>query len=148
MSTTGREYGWDDTIEKDSEFVLLPKGDYDFEITALERGRYAGGDKLPPCNKATVSVLLKAPDLPEVTIKKDLFLHSSVEGILCAFFSAIGFRQKGEKIAMNWNKVVGATGRCHVDIRKWVSEKGNEIESNEIKKWYEKAAKEFKEGDF
>ena len=33
MATTGREFGWDDQIEKDSEgFTLLPDGDYDFEI--------------------------------------------------------------------------------------------------------------------
>jgi hypothetical protein len=56
MSTTGREYSWDDQIEKDSEFILLPEGDYDFEVMSFERGRHAGSDKLPPCNKAILAI--------------------------------------------------------------------------------------------
>lgn len=147
MATTGREYSWDDTIEKDSEFTLLPEGDYDFEITALERGRYAGGDKLPPCNKAVVTLKIEAPE-GDATIKHNFYLHSSVEGLLCAFFSSIGFRQKGERIQMNWNKVVGSTGRCKVGIRKWTGDDGIERPSNDIKKFYEKAAATYTPGDF
>ena len=108
MAATGREYGWDDQIEKDSpDFVTLPEGDYDFEVTDFERGRHAGSDKLPPCNKATVSLRIEAAEGVTV-IKHNLFLHSITEGMLCAFFSAIGQRQKGEKITMNWNKVEGS----------------------------------------
>lgn len=149
MAATGREYGWDDQIEKDSpDFVTLPEGDYDFEVTDFERGRHAGSDKLPPCNKATVSLRIEAAEGVTV-IKHNLFLHSITEGMLCAFFSAIGQRQKGEKITMNWNKVVGSTGRCKVGIHRWKSEKtGDELTNNEVKKFYEKASKEFKEGDF
>ncbi len=147
MATTGREYSWDDSIEKDSEFTLLPECDCDFEVLSFERGRHAGSDKLPPCNKAILSIKLESPE-GESTVKHNLFLHSSVEGMLCAFFSAIGQRQKGEKITMDWNKVPGSSGRCKVGIRKWTGDDGTERSSNEIKKFYEKSAKEFKEGDF
>ena len=147
MATTGRELGWDDQIEKDSEFTLLPDGDYDFEITALERGRYAGGDKLPPCNKATVSLRIEGPE-GETTIKHNLFLHSITEGMLCAFFSAIGQRQKGEKITMNWNTVTGSRGRCKVGVRKWTGDDGVERSSNDIRKFYEKAAAAYTPGEF
>lgn len=147
MATTGREFGWDDQIEKDSEFTLLPDGDYDFEITALERGRYAGGDKLPPCNKATVSLRIEGPE-GETTIKHNLFLHSITEGMLCAFFSAIGQRQKGEKITMNWNTVTGSRGRCKVGVRKWTGDDGVERSSNDIRKFYEKTAAAYTPGEF
>lgn len=148
-ANTGRELGWDDPIVNDGpDFVTLPEGDYDFEVTDFERGRHAGSDKLPPCNKATVSLRIEAAEGVTV-IKHNLFLHSITEGMLCAFFSAIGQRQKGEKITMNWNKVVGSTGRCKVGIHRWKSEKtGDELTNNEVKKFYEKASKEFKEGDF
>ena len=33
MADMEREFNWDDTITKDAaEFVLLPEGDYDFEV--------------------------------------------------------------------------------------------------------------------
>lgn len=143
----GREFGWDDSIEKDSEFTLLPDGDYNFEVTAIERGRHAGSDKLPPCNKATVSLRIEGPD-GETTIRHNLFLHSIVEGLLCAFFASIGQRKKGERITMNWNAVVGSTGRCKIGTRKWTGDKGDEFTSNDIKKFYEKEAKGFEPGKF
>jgi expansin (peptidoglycan-binding protein) len=146
-TNTGREFGWDDTIEKDSEFTLLPDGDYDYEVIALERGRHAGSDKLPPCNKATVSLRIEGPD-GETTIKHNLFLHSTIEGLLCAFFASIGQRKKGERITMNWNTVVGSTGRCKIGTRKWTNDKGEEFISNEVKKFYEKESKQFVAGTF
>ena len=52
-----RELGWNDTIENDSpDFVILTEGDYEFEITNMERARHAGSEKLPSCNKAVVYV--------------------------------------------------------------------------------------------
>ena len=34
-----REFGWDDEIENDNEFQILPDGDYNFTVTGFERGR-------------------------------------------------------------------------------------------------------------
>ena len=34
MSEFEKELGWDDVIEKESDFTLLPAGDYDFTIKA------------------------------------------------------------------------------------------------------------------
>ena len=42
MSEMDRELGWDDVIEKDSNFVTLPEGDYDFVIDHFERARHPG----------------------------------------------------------------------------------------------------------
>ena len=47
-ATDGRAFDWNDTIEHDSEFVLLPAGDYDFTVKSFERGRHPGSEKLPP----------------------------------------------------------------------------------------------------
>ncbi len=128
----GYELGWDDQIENDSpDFVILPEGDYDFEVIDFERARHAGSDKLPPCNKAIVHIKVEGKEGISV-IRHQLFLHSITEGMLCAFFTGIGQRKKGEKVTMNWNAVIGSGGRCRVGIRKYEGK-----DYNEIKKFYE-----------
>lgn len=132
-----RELGWDDEIEKDSsDFVILPEGDYNFTVTGFERARHTGSAKLPACNKAVLTIKLEGED-ETTTIKHNLFLHSKCEGLLCAFFTAIGQRKKGEKLRMNWTTVTGSKGRCKVGIHKFTGKDGVVRESNEIKKFYE-----------
>lgn len=132
-----QELGWDDEIEKDGpEFVLLPEGDYEFEVINFERGRHNGSEKLPPCNKAIVHIKVTGKEGITV-IKYQLFLHKITEGMLCAFFTGIGQRKKGEKLKMNWNLVVGSKGTLKLGIRKYKNKDGEERQSNEVKKFYE-----------
>ena len=136
----GYEIGWDSPIEKDSpEFVLLPDGDYDFEVIDFERARHAGSDKLPPCNKAIVHIKIEGAEGVAI-IKHNLFLHSITEGMLCAFFTGIGQRQKGQKVTMNWNAVIGSKGRAKIGSHKYKNNEGKEFEFNEVKKFYEPGA--------
>lgn len=133
-----RELNWDDDIQNDGpEFVILPEGDYDFEVVEFERARHNGSDKLPPCNKAIVHIKIQGPQGMAV-IRHNLFLHTKTEGMLCAFFAGIGQRKKGEKLRMNWSTVVGSRGRAKVGIRKFTNQNGEERTYNEIKKFYEK----------
>jgi len=147
----GRELGWNDSIERDgSDFILLPEGDYDFLVSTFERGRHPGSEKLPPCNKAVLHIEIQAPQ-GTVEMKHNLFLHTSTEGILSAFFASIGQKKKGEKIQMDWNRVIGATGRCKIGVRPWTGNDGEERQSNEIKKFYPReqpAAQPFQAGRF
>ena len=132
-----RELNWDDEIVKDSDFVLLPEGDYNFRVTAFERGRHSGSEKLPPCNKAIVTLEIDSPQ-GKAYIKHNLFLHSRCEGLLSNFFTGIGQKKHGEPLKMNWSAVIGSTGRCKVGIRHWKnSNLGEDMQSNEIKKFYE-----------
>ena len=133
----GYEIDWDGQIEHDSpEFAVLPEGDYDFEVIDFERARHGGSEKLPPCNKAVVQIKVEGKEGISV-IRHQLFLHSITEGMLTAFFTGIGQRKKGEKITMDWNKVIGSGGRAKVGIRKWKNDQGEEKVFNEIKKFYE-----------
>lgn len=136
MSEFEKELGWDDVIEKESDFTLLPAGDYDFTITGFERARHEGSEKLPPCNKAVVSIHIDAPE-GSTKIQHNLFLHSKCEGMLSAFFIGIGQKKHGEPLRMNWNNVIGAKGRCKVYIDTWKNKNGEEMQSNRIKKFYE-----------
>jgi hypothetical protein len=137
MNNDGRELSWIDEIQNDSpEFITLPEGDYDFEVINFERARHPGSDKLPACNKAIVHIKIEGPEGVSV-IKHNLFLHTITEGMLCAFFTAIGQRKKGEKVTMNWNKVIGSKGRAKVGVHKWTNDDGKEFTNNEIKRFYE-----------
>ncbi len=132
-----RELSWDDEIERESDFILLVEGDYDFTVTGFERARHEGSDKLPPCNKAIISIRIDSPE-GSTTIKHNLFLHSKCEGLLSAFFIGIGQKKHGEKLRMNWNNIIGAKGRCKIAVRTWKNKNtGEEMQSNEIKKFYD-----------
>lgn len=133
-----RELDWDDFIEYDGpEFILLPEGDYDFTVKDFERGRFNGSSKLPPCNKAILTLEIEVPE-GRTTITHNLFLHTKTEGLICSFFNSIGQRQKGEKLQMNWSKVVGSTGKCKVGIHSFTKKDGEEGKSNDILKFYPK----------
>ena len=43
MNNEGFALGWDDEFTNEQqEFVLLPEGEYPFEVTQMERARYEG----------------------------------------------------------------------------------------------------------
>lgn len=126
------EIGWEDTIEKDSDRVLLPDGLYYFTVLGLERTRHMPNPqnpgKLPACNKAIVSIKIVANE-GETELRHNLFLHSSTEGMLSAFFAAIGQKKKGEPLRMNWNAIIGKTGVCKVGTRQYNGNNYNEVKS-------------------
>lgn len=133
----GYELNWDSEIEKeDGGFVVAEPGDYNFIVTGFERARFAGSSKMPPCNQAKLSVKLEIPgEGGECVIKHNLFLHSKTEWKLCQFFTAIGQRQKGQRVSMNWNAVPGARGRCRVSKRSWEKD-GKTYWANDIEEFY------------
>jgi hypothetical protein len=141
MTDQGYELSWDSPIENDgSEFIVLPEGKYRFKVIDFERARFAGSDKLPPCNQAIVHLQFTGKDKDSgregtIIIKHNLYLHSSTEWALCAFFVAIGQRKHGEKILMNWNKVIGSEGDADLFIDKWKNKEGKELENNKVKKF-------------
>lgn len=125
-----REFGWDDTIQKDSEFVLLPEGLYYFTVANYERGRHTPNPqnpgKLPACPKASVYLQIVANE-GETELRHNLFLHSSTEGMLSAFFGSIGLKRKGEPLRMDWNSIIGKVGVCKVGTREYNGNKYNEV---------------------
>lgn len=125
----GMSFEWDATIEHDgAEFITLPKGVYPFEVTRFERSRHEGSAKLPPCNKAMLTIKVEGGELGDAYTQHNLFLHSITEGLLCEFFTAIGARKHGERLQMDWSKVVGARGWCEVFVNEY--EKNGELRTN------------------
>lgn len=127
-----RELGWEDEIQKENEFILLPEGDYEFTVESFERSRFNGSEKMPACNMAVLNLRIQYPQGSTI-IKHNLMLHTKTEWALSAFFRAIGQKKKDERLRMNWNMVPGSKGKCKIGIRTY---NGNQY--NEIKQFYPK----------
>ncbi len=130
------EIGWGDQIVADGgEFLLLDEGDYDFTVTAFERGRFPGSAKIPACNKAVLTLTVQTQK-GEANAKYDLILWSSLEWKISEFFRSIGQKKSGEAFVPRWNEVVGSKGRAHFKPRKYLKN-GEERQVNDISKFYD-----------
>ena len=129
------ELDWDAEIKDDSSgFTPLPDGWYIGRVLSVERARHNGSAKLPPCPKAIVKLLLEERPGKTKIITYNLYLHSSVERRLSAFFRAIGQKQKGERIRMDWNSVPGSRIRVYVKTKKFKNADGEEREFTNVDK--------------
>lgn len=138
---------WNDSIETDgNEFVLLPEGDYNFLVTGFERGRFPGGPKVPACNKAMITVQVTTAE-GIATVKFDLLLYRSLEWRISSFFRCIGQKKHGEKLTMDWNKVMGSIGRAHFKQRTYTNQYGEEKTVNELDRFIDYNQDFFKDDD-
>lgn len=128
-----RELGWDDEIEESGgNFILLPEGDYNFTVEKFERKRHQGSANLPACGMALLTLKVDGGENGTATVMHRLFLHTKTEGFLSNFFEAIGQKQEGERVRMNWNAVPGAVGRCKLEINSYTKD-GEDRQNNQIK---------------
>jgi hypothetical protein len=137
-----RAFDWNDTIENDSSFTLLPEGDYPFTVVSFERGEHAGSDGIPPCKKAVLTLEIDGGALGTTEIKENLFLHSRMEWKLCQFFTAIGQRKRGEQLRMDWSRVPGARGMARLVVNEYDEKKngqktGNKRQNNRVDTYLE-----------
>lgn len=140
---------WNSEISKESEFELLPEGEYDFEVESFERGRFDGSEKMSACPQANLTLIVKDPDTGKSgKVYDTLFLHSKAEWRLSQFFSAIGQKKKGEPLRMNWNLVPGAKGRLKLIVNKYTSKNGDQRENNRVSSYLIKEQKAFVPGQF
>ena len=128
---------WDSAIESDGQqFIILPEGDYTFTVTGFERGRYPGSAKLPPCNKASLTLTIELPNGQTAACREDLILYRTLEWKLASFFRAIGQKKSGERLVMDWTKVMGARGRAHFKPRTYTSN-GAERTANSVDHYFD-----------
>ena len=128
---------WNDAIESDGqEFVILEEGDYNFTVTDFERGRFPGGQKIPACNKAALTLQVRT-DAGVAICKTDLLLYKTMEWKLSAFFRCIGQKKHGERLVMDWNRVIGSRGRAHFKPRTYTGNDGTERQANDLDRFYD-----------
>lgn len=122
---------WNDSIENDGqEFIILPEGDYNFTVTEFERGRFPGSAKIPACNKASLTLRVDTDD-GVAFVKTDLILYRLLEWRISSFFRSIGQKKHGERLVMDWNKVLGSRGRAHFKPRTYTANDGTERTTND-----------------
>lgn len=134
---TPHELGWDDEITNDSSYVLLEEGDYQFTVTAFERGRFPGSAKLPPCKKAILTLSVTTQNRT-VAVKWDHILWSDFNWKLAQYLRAIGqMKPDEESILPRWNEMVGSRGRAHFKPRTFTKKDGSEGKVNAVEKFYD-----------
>lgn len=139
--------GWDDTIEYDGqEFILLPEGDYNFTVANFERGTFNGTPKVAPGNMAILTLQVDS-ELGTASIKTNLILNRTFEWKISAFFRSIGQKKHGERLVMNWSKVVGSRGRAHFKPRSYIGSDGTERQANDLTRFYDYDEKYFGGGN-
>ena len=132
-STKGYAIGWDDEIidPGEPEFVLLTPGVYDFTITGFERGHFDGSEKMDACSMAKLT--LKCTNgIQEATVFTNLFLSSAVAFKLSKFAKAIGDMPAesttGQKFHVDWNNIIGKSGKCRIKTRVYNGKDYNEVD--------------------
>jgi hypothetical protein len=148
---------WDDEIRNDGDFsgeesVILPEGNYPFEVIKTEQAWFDGSDKLPPCNMAKVFLRVDGGELGKALCVEQIFLLDKLEWKAAAFLRSIGLKKHDEPIP--WRKILhcdGETGRCRVYVDEY--KKGDQIrKSNKVKNFFDKEVqqpkKAFQRGAF
>ena len=149
---------WDDEIDNDGEYsgeetVVLPEGNYDFEVIKEEQAYFDGSAKIPACHMAKVFLRVDGGDLGKALCVENFYLLERLEWKAAAFLRSIGLKKHGEKIA--WRQLVhcdGERGRCRVYVDEYTGKDGETKRSNKIKNFFDKEEqqpkKAFKKGDF
>ena len=157
MATEQKMIDWDDEITNDGEYdgsetVILPEGNYPFEVIKTEKLKFDGSAKIPHCWMAKVYLRIDGGDKGKALCVENLYLVENLEWKASSFLRSIGLKKHGEPIA--WRKLTqcdGETGRCRIYVDNYTKD-GQTKQSNKIKTFYDKEEqapkKAFKKGDF
>ena len=78
-------------------------------------------------------------------MKFDLIFSKALNWKLSAFFRSIGQKKRGEKIAMDWNKVLGAKVRAQIKQKVYTNQSGEEKNINDLDYFIDYDEKSFSE---
>ena len=143
-NTEEKVLGWDDEIQNDGEYsgeesVVLPEGNYDFEVIKTEQAWYDGSQKIPACNMAKIYLRVDGGELGKALCVENIYLLERLEWKAAAFLRAIGLKKHGEPVA--WRQLVhcdGEHGRCHVYVDEFTGRDGETRQSNKVKNFFDK----------
>ena len=129
----GTSLGWEEEIEApDNEFELIPAGEYNFEVEAVDRQQFNGSAKMSACPMAHVH--LRILDVPYENRKlfENLLLNSKVAWKIKQFFVCIGMHPadapKEQKVRMDWSHAIGRRGRIKVTTREYSGKTYNDVD--------------------
>ena len=123
--------------EANSEYPVLPKGVYAFSVVKIDRERFGGSEKMPPCWNCIVTIEVDAGDvgLGKVTMTENLYMTKKKSWKIRDFFVCIGLVDKSaESFTPQWNKAIGEVGVVETTNHEY---NGNTY--NDVKKFLEPA---------
>lgn len=129
------EFDWDSEFDFDDpdEYIILPPGEYDYEVRSFQRSRYDGGvakdgHTIPPCPVAKIQIGIKT-DTGDVVINDSFFINKGNTKKLSGFFQSVGLAKAGSKVKMSWwsDDLVGMTGRAKINNRKYNDKTYNNV---------------------
>lgn len=139
-NSAGYELDWEDYVCRDnSTEIILPEGDYPFNVVDYEKSYHNGSIKIPPCPKVIVDCEFDGGKYGTVNIKSYFFLYSTMEWKICQFYRSIGKKKWGERIKMDWNSIIGSRGIAHVNIESWKDDSGKIHTNNKISEFLDPA---------
>ena len=142
-----QEMGWDATIQEDGKIhLILTEADYEYKVDRFERGRFTGSPKLAACNKATLYLTIETEN-GQAIAKTDLLLTKTLEWKISSFFRSIGLKKPGKPLVMDWSKVPGATGKCHIKPKEYTDKYGQAKTYNDVVYFIDKEEEPFSDDD-
>lgn len=121
MAENTQAFGWDDEVNE-SEFEIIPDGDYAFTVSAFEKAYFepkSADSKIGACQQANIEFTINWRNSAGIErtnkVIHKLKLWRSLEFLIYQFFESIGLRKKGDgTTVMPWNQIVGRTGICQI----------------------------------
>lgn len=144
-----REIGWDEEIsEERQDYEPLSPGVYTFKVHSMERARFAGSEKMGPCNMASLDLVVEDAEGKERHVFDSLYLHKKAEWKLSQFFLCIGQKKTGVPLTPNWNEVPCSQGKVELVINSYTDKNGNPKKNNRVSKYLPYEPKKFTAGSF
>lgn len=129
-------FDWDVTegdLDEGPRFRTLEPGYYPFTVQKLERTRYDGSAKIPPCPMAKVTLRVQDADGTEALTSCRLFLVQSMMWKVTRFMAAVGQgKDANGKTVINWGDVEGRNGWLRLSKRSYRTSDGQEHEANNV----------------
>lgn len=143
-NTEEKVLGWDDEIVNDGDYsgeenVVLPEGNYDFEVIKVEQAWYDGSAKIPACYMAKAFLRVDGGAAGKALCVENIYLLERLEWKASAFLRSIGLKKHGEPIA--WRQLLhcdGERGRCHVFVDEYTGRDGQVKQSNKVRSFFDK----------
>ena len=134
----------DDEITSDGEYsntenVVLPEGNYPFEVIKTEQVWFNGSDKLPACYMFKVFLRVDGGELGKALCVENIYGLDGLQWKAAAFLRSIGLKKHGEPI--KWRSLLncdGETGRCKIYKDKYTGRDGSIQENNKVKSFFDK----------
>lgn len=137
-----KTYDWDDDIVEDGgeslESVLLPEGNYPFEVVKVEKTWYDGSKTIPPCNMAKVFLRVDGGERGKGLVVENLYLCERMIWKVSAFFRSIGMKKHGEPVnARQFDHCQGEHGRCQIFVDTYTTQNGEQRQNNKLRRFFD-----------